>query len=74
MGYSPNYIGSTFKKEFGTSINDYINKYRVIMAKELMKDSDMKMYEISYAVGYADQHYFSKVFKKYEGVSPTDYH
>lgn len=74
MGYSPNYIGSTFKKEFGTSINDYINKYRVIMAKELMKDSDMKMYEISYAVGYADQHYFSKVFKKYEGVSPSDYH
>ena len=74
MGYSPNYIGSTFKKEFGISINDYINKYRCIMAKELMKDVGMKMYEISYAVGYTDQHYFSKVFKKYEGISPSEYH
>lgn len=48
-------------------------KERIAKACELLKDLRMKTYEISSAVGYGDDKYFSYVFKKYVGITPTQY-
>lgn len=73
FNYSPNYLGNVFKRAYGVSVNDYINQYRVGQAKALMDETHMKVYEIAFQVGFNDQPYFSKIFKKYQGVSPTEY-
>ena len=62
-----------FKQNTGITINDYINLFRIQKAKELLSDVTLKLYDISPAVGYNDENYFSKVFKKYEGISPAEY-
>ena len=73
FSYSPNYLGNVFKRAYGLSVNDYINQYRVRQAKRLMDETSMMVYEIAFQVGFNDQHYFSKIFKRYEGVSPSEY-
>lgn len=73
LNYSANYLGNAFKREYGESINDYLTKTRVEMAKKLMDESDMRVYEIAFAVGFNDQHYFSKTFRRIVGVSPSEY-
>lgn len=70
---SPYYFSRTFKKVFGYNFSDYLNMVRVSRAKELLKDDSLSVKEICYLVGYSDPNYFSKVFKKYEGVTPTEY-
>ena len=54
-------------------INDFINRYRVKMAKKLMDETDMMVYEIAFAVGFSNQHYFSRTFKRITGLSPSEY-
>lgn len=73
LNYSANYLGNAFKREYGLSINDYLNKYRIAQAKRLMDRTDLMIYEIAFQVGFNDQHYFSKTFKKYEDLSPSEY-
>jgi two-component system response regulator YesN len=70
---SPYYFSRTFKKVFGYNFSDYLNLIRINKAKELLKDDSLSIKEICYLVGYSDPNYFSKVFKKYEGVTPTEY-
>lgn len=67
------YISRMFKKELGTSFVDYLNEIRVEKAKELLKDVKYKSYEVASLVGISDPHYFSRLFKKYSGVSPSEY-
>ncbi len=73
LGYTPNYLGNIFKRAYSMSINDRINQYRVEEAKRLMDETDMMVYEIAFQVGFSDQHYFSKIFKRLAGVSPSEY-
>ena len=73
LGYSPNYLGNAFKRAYGLSIADYIGRVRVAEAKRLMDQTDLMVYEIAFRVGFDDQHYFSKTFKKYAGVTPSEY-
>ncbi len=73
LGYSPNYLGIAFKRAYGLSIASYLGRVRVAEAKRLMDQTDLMVYEIAFRVGFEDQHYFSKTFKKYVGVSPSDY-
>lgn len=73
MNYSANYLGNAFKREYGESINDFLNKTRVEAAKRLMNETDMRVYEIAFAVGFNDQHYFSKTFRRIAGISPSEY-
>ena len=73
MFYTSAYICMIFKNETGMTVNDYTNLYRLEKAKELLIDARLKLYDISSAVGYSDQNYFSKVFKKYEGITPIEY-
>jgi len=70
---SPSYLSRMFKKELGKNFVDYLNGLRIEKAKELLMDPKYKTYEVAEIVGIPDAHYFSRLFKKYEGVSPTEY-
>lgn len=70
---SKNYFSYLFKKELGISFIEYLNKVRVEEAKKLLDTTDDKTYEISEKVGYSDYKYFSSVFKKLTGFSPSQY-
>lgn len=67
------YISRMFKKELGTSFVDYLNNMRIEKAKELLKDVKYKSYEVASLVGIPDPHYFSKLFKKHCGMTPSEY-
>lgn len=67
------YISRMFKKEMGKNFVDYLNELRIEKAKELLKDVQFKTYEVAEKVGIPDAHYFSRLFKKYVGVTPTEY-
>lgn len=66
------YFSSMFKKCTGTTLMNYLMEYRIEKAKELMMTTDRKIVEIAQMVGYADIHYFNKVFKKVTGEAPRD--
>ena len=70
---SPSYLMHMMKNELGKTFNDCLTDCRIDAAKELLKDPDKKIYEISKSVGYNDVKYFTKVFKKMTGVNPSDY-
>ncbi|UKS27139.1 response regulator [Paenibacillus sp. HWE-109] len=70
---SSTYLCLLFKQETGETINEYMTKVRVDKAKELLKDPSNKFYEVCYAVGYSDPSYFSKIFKKYTGFTPSSF-
>lgn len=70
---SSSHLQTLFKKETGLTINDYITAFRIEKAKELLKDSAMKVYEVANAVGYQDPNYFTRIFKRLVGSSPVDY-
>lgn len=70
---SLNYLSSVFKKETGQSFVQYLTNFRIDKAKELLRTTDLKTYEIAFEVGYEDSQYFSTVFKKIVGVSPSEY-
>lgn len=66
------YLRRMFKDEYNMTISDYMTKYRMEKAKELIKKENSKLSYISYEVGYNDTSYFSKCFKKYFGYLPSD--
>ncbi len=55
------------------SVNEFINIYRIQKAKELLAKDKYYIYEIAKLVGFDDQQYFTRVFKKIVGVSPSEY-
>ncbi len=67
------YLSRMFTKELGKNYVDYLNEIRIEKAKEYLRDSCYKTYEIAELVGIKDAHYFSKLFKKYTGVTPSEY-
>lgn len=73
FGLSPNYLSMLFKKYSDTGFSEYITSCRINKAKELMKDSSLKVYEISDMLNFESAFYFSKVFKKVTGCSPKEY-
>ncbi|MBB6670042.1 response regulator [Cohnella nanjingensis] len=62
-----------FKEEFGCGIYEYAQKVRMEKAKELLNDPMLQIQVISELVGYSNNHYFSKAFKNYYQISPTEY-
>jgi two-component system, response regulator YesN len=70
---SREYISRKFKQEFNKNISDYIVRIRMDKAKSLLKNSQLKIYEIANMIGYQDDKYFRKVFKKVEGITPNEY-
>ena len=67
------YLNRVFKKNIGKTIFVYLNEIRIHHAKELIATTSMKILSIGYRVGFQDECYFSKVFKKYTGMSPGQY-
>lgn len=73
FGFSYNYLSSYFNRQTREGFSEYLNKIRLDNAKDLLKDTDLTIAEISSAVGYGDQSYFCRVFKKQTGVTPSAY-
>ena len=67
---SPSYLSTRFKKETGTSFTEYLVRFRMNKAKDLLKDESVLCREAAESVGYTDYAQFSKMFKKYIGKSP----
>lgn len=71
---SPSYMSKSFKRTMGISLVDYINKMKVEKAKEMMASSrSERIADIALSLGFANIYYFSKVFRKVEGIPPTEY-
>ena len=70
---SEGYLSHTFKKETDYTLLGYLTRYRIHKAMELLKDCWVKVYEVAEQVGYRDIAYFSATFKKYTGLSPSEY-
>ncbi|QGQ98680.1 response regulator [Paenibacillus psychroresistens] len=73
IGITPNYFSHLFKKETNIPFSEFLNTVRIHAAKNLLKQSNDKVYEISEKVGFQDIKYFNQVFKKIEGKSPKEY-
>jgi two-component system response regulator YesN len=73
FNYNCAYLGKRFKEYTGKSFHTYLDMLRIDAAKEMLKNTDMKVYEISSAVGYANTDYFYSKFKKYAKESPLIY-
>lgn len=73
MGISSYYFSKLFKNETGTNFIDYLTNIRINKAKELLDEGRMSVKEIGLEVGYPDPNYFSRIFKKNVGKSPSEY-
>lgn len=72
-GISPGYLSTLFNQELQCGFVEYLNQFRVERACTYLQQSYFKTYEIAYKVGFHDEKYFSKVFKKIKGISPSEY-
>ena len=71
---SPGYMSKSFKRIMGMSLVDYINTMKIERAKELMGEGqESRIADIALSLGFHNIYYFSKVFRKVEGIPPTEY-
>ncbi len=70
---TPNYLSRLFKEKTGSSFTDHVTQQRIDAAKDMLRSGQFKVYEIAEKVGYSDQQYFSKQFKKLTSVTPSQY-
>ncbi|WP_066320990.1 response regulator [Bacillus sp. FJAT-29814] len=73
VNLSPYYVSKLFKEKSGTNFIDFLTECRIENAKRLMGDPSKSLKEIAIDVGFHDPSYFSRVFKRSQGISPTDY-
>ena len=73
FNYSCEHLSRIFKKKRGISVNQYINKLKIAKAKELLLLTDYTVNEITKIIGYNDDKYFYRVFKKHEDLTPKEY-
>ena len=71
--FNPSYLSSFFSAHNDEGFSEYLNRVRVDKAAELLQQAELSISEISERVGYSDQSYFTKVFKKHKSVSPSQY-
>ena len=73
FGYNSSYLGKIFNKKVGMGFNMFVDQVRISRSKELLTDTDLKVYEISEKVGYRNVDYFHTKFKKYVNQSPAEF-
>lgn len=73
LGISKNYFCSLFKQEIGESFLNYITRLKMQRAKYLLKEKNMRIYEVCNHLGYVDTTYFTQLFKKYCDMTPQEY-
>ena len=71
--FNPSYLSRMFKKKAGVSFTEYLTEVRMEKALELLREKNLKAFEIAAAVGIPDPNYFSTCFKKYTGVSISEF-
>lgn len=70
---SPHYVSKLFKDEFQQNFVDYITDQKITYAKELLQKSNITIHDVSAQIGYNDQNYFCRIFKKNTGLTPKEY-
>jgi YesN/AraC family two-component response regulator len=70
---SPNHLSKVFKEKIGQGLTDYVNGVRLRKAKELLAGSALNVSEVAARVGFDNFSYFSTLFRKSTGISPSDY-
>ena len=73
INVSPQYLSKLFKEETGENFIDYLTGIRIRIAKSLLEGEELSIKEICYSIGYSDPNYFSRIFKKIVGSTPTEY-
>ncbi|MGG4483117.1 response regulator [Paenibacillus xylanilyticus] len=74
VGLSPGYLSNLFRRELQITYIDYVNRYRIERAKELLAQSQLRSSDVPALVGFSPEYtYFSKVFKKITGLNPNEY-
>jgi len=73
VGITSGYLSTLFTQKMNCTFIDYLNKIRIDHACTYLHQNYLKTYEIAYKVGYRDEKYFSKVFRKITGASPSEY-
>ena len=73
LGISPEYFSYLFSKNIGTTFSAFLRDYRIERAKELYRAGSCDRKEVPYAVGFTDSKYFSQVFHKITGMTPSEY-
>ena len=72
-GYSSGYLSRIFRQEIGMSIHDYVAQTRMNLAKEMLVNTNLKIYEVAENCGYENTTYFIKIFRISTGITPQDY-
>ena len=67
------YLTRVFKEQFGVSINTYVLNLRITKAKQMLRFTDKKLEDIGYQCGLGAPHYFSRIFKQVEGITPSEF-
>ena len=73
LQYNPNYLTQVLSKKTGMTLCQYLNFIRLNEAKNLLLNSNKTISEIAYSVGFSDEKYFMRLFKKKENITPTEY-
>ena len=73
FGLSPNYLSSLFKKTCNIGFTEFVTQKKINLAKSLLLEENLKIYEVADRLGFESAFYFSKVFKKVEGISPREF-
>ncbi|WP_309123490.1 response regulator [Paenibacillus sp.] len=73
VNLSPSWFAALFRAEVGKPFNEYVQRYRLDRAKRLLRESDLKVYEVAESVGIANARYFSRLFFDAFGVTPLEY-
>ncbi|MDO4303393.1 MAG: response regulator [Bacillota bacterium] len=71
--FSKEYLSKLFKNKYGCGIYEYVQKVRMERAKDLLLNPEIKIQSIAERLGYADNNYFSKAFRHYYGMSPSQF-
>jgi len=73
LGVSASYLNQKFKSETSYTFNDFLNRYRIHKAMDMLKSGDGKVYTIAQDCGFSDYKYFISIFKKYASCTPSQY-
>lgn len=73
LHYNPSYLSRLFKKEHGEGFNDYVNRLKIKRACQLLREGNLRIYEVASKVGFRDVRYFTRLFSNLTGKMPSDY-
>jgi AraC-like DNA-binding protein len=70
---SPFRFSRSFRETYGITFQDYVVRYRILESCRLLKNPHANITDVAYAIGFNDASYFSRTFRRYVGISPSNY-